>query len=137
MNCTKRFHYWQSQTHQPEHPLKNKKSEIDNAEITSHKHLIESNYFISDFRLQQFKDEIKSDETLQTLFNHTQNIWPKSKNGKPNLIQSYFIHWQDLTYSNYIQRYLYDSSKVRRHEDMKHHTIPSLLFYSFIIEHNI
>ena len=31
--------------------LKNKTSEIDNAEITSHKHLIESNYLISDFRL--------------------------------------------------------------------------------------
>ena len=36
-------------------PLKNKKSEIDNAEINCHVHLIESNYLISDFRLQQFK----------------------------------------------------------------------------------
>ena len=30
-------------------------------------HLIESNYLISDFRLQQFKDETSSDKTLQTL----------------------------------------------------------------------
>ena len=40
-------------------PLKNKKSEIDNAEITSHIYIYESNYLISDFRLQQFKDETK------------------------------------------------------------------------------
>ena len=33
-------------------PLKNKKSEIDNAEITSHMHLVELNYLISDLRLQ-------------------------------------------------------------------------------------
>ena len=31
---------------------------------------------------------------------HIQNGWPKSKNDVPNLIQSYFIHQQDLTYSN-------------------------------------
>ena len=37
----------------------NKKSEIDNAEITSHIYIYESNYLISDFRLQQFKDETK------------------------------------------------------------------------------
>ena len=40
-------------------PLKNKKSEIDNAEITSQIYIYESNYLISDFRLQQFKDETK------------------------------------------------------------------------------
>ena len=39
--------------------LKNKKSEIDNAEITSQIYIYESNYLISDFRLQQFKDETK------------------------------------------------------------------------------
>ena len=44
-------------------PLKDKKSEINNAEITSYIHLIESNYLISDFRLQQFKDKTKSGET--------------------------------------------------------------------------
>ena len=32
-------------------PPKNKKPEIDNAEINSHMHLIESKYLISDFRL--------------------------------------------------------------------------------------
>ena len=73
-------------------PLKNKKFEIDNAEINSHVHLIESNYLISDFRLQQFKDETSSDETLQTLLIHIQNGWSKSKNDVPNLIRSYFIH---------------------------------------------
>ena len=55
---------------------------------------------IRDFRLQQFKDETKSDVTLQTLLTHIQNRWPKSKNDVPNLIRSYFIHQQDLTYSN-------------------------------------
>ena len=54
-------------------PLKHKKSEIDNAETSSYIHLIESNYLISDFRLQQFKDETKLDETLQTLLIHIQN----------------------------------------------------------------
>ena len=43
-------------------PLKkNRKSEIDNAEITSRKHIIELNYLISGFSLQPFKDEIKFD----------------------------------------------------------------------------
>ena len=55
---------------------------------------------ISDFRLQQFKDETISGETLKTLLNHIQNGWPKSKNDVPNLIRSYFIHRQDLTLSN-------------------------------------
>ena len=73
-------------------PLKNKKSEIDNAEKNSHVHLIEFNYLISDFRLQQFKDETSSDKTLQTLWTHIQNGWLKSKNDVPNLIRSYFIH---------------------------------------------
>ena len=35
--------------------LKNNKSEINNAEITSHIHLTESNYLISDFRLHNSK----------------------------------------------------------------------------------
>ena len=55
---------------------------------------------ISDFRLQQFKDETKSDVTLQTLLTHIQNRWPRSKNDVPNFIRSYFIHQQDLTYGN-------------------------------------
>ena len=45
-------------------PLKNKKSEIDNAEITSHMHLVELNYLISDLRLQHRKRKTKSEETL-------------------------------------------------------------------------
>ena len=80
-------------------PLKDK-SEINNAEITSYIHLTESNYLISNFRLQQFRDETKSDKALQTLLTDIQNGWPKSKNDIPNLIRSYFIHWQGLTYSN-------------------------------------
>ena len=67
-------------------PLKNKKFKTGNAEITFHIHLTESNYLISDFRLQQSKDETKLDETLQTLLNHIQNGWPKSKKDVPNLI---------------------------------------------------
>ena len=73
-------------------PLKDNKSEINNAEITSYIHLTESNYLISNFRLQQFRDETKSDKALQTLLTHIQNGWPKSKNDVPNLIRSYFIH---------------------------------------------
>ena len=73
-------------------PLKDNKSEINNAEITSYIHLTESNYLISNFRLQQFRDETKSDKALQTLLTHIQNGWPKSKNDIPNLIRSYFIH---------------------------------------------
>ena len=72
-------------------PLKDK-SEINNAEITSYIHLTESNYLISNFRLQQFRDETKSDKALQTLLTDIQNGWPKSKNDIPNLIRSYFIH---------------------------------------------
>ena len=44
-------------------PLKSEKSETDNAEINSLLHLTKSTFLISDFRLQQFKDETKSDET--------------------------------------------------------------------------
>ena len=73
-------------------PLKDNKSEINNAEITSYIHLTESKYLISNFRLQQFRDETKSDKALQTLLTHIQNGWPKSKNDIPNLIRSYFIH---------------------------------------------
>ena len=61
---------------------------------------LESNYLISDFRLQQFKDETKSDETLQNLLTHIQNGWFKFKNDLLNLIRNYFIHRQDLTYTN-------------------------------------
>ena len=39
-------------------PLKNKKPQIDNAEINSHVHLIELNYLISDFRLRDFTNFI-------------------------------------------------------------------------------
>ena len=53
-------------------PLKDNKSEINNAEITSYIHLTESNYLISNFRLQQFRDETKSDKALQTLLTHIQ-----------------------------------------------------------------
>ena len=45
-------------------PHNNKKSEIDDAEITFYMHLIESNYLVSYFRLQQFKGDTKSDKTL-------------------------------------------------------------------------
>ena len=52
-------------------PFKDRKPEINYAEITSYIQLTESNYLISNFRLQQFKDETKSDEALQTLLTHT------------------------------------------------------------------
>ena len=49
--------------------LKDSKPEIEKSEIISHVHSIESNYLISDYRLQQFKDETRKDKTLQTLLN--------------------------------------------------------------------
>ena len=49
-------------------PLKDNKSEINNAEITSYIHLTESKYLISNFRLQQFRDDSKLLHTL-TRFN--------------------------------------------------------------------
>ena len=76
---------------------------------------------ISDFRLQQFKDETSCDETLQTLLTHIQNGWPKSKNDVPNLIRSYFIHRQDLSYSNgIIFKGICMIVPKSLHEDMKH-----------------
>ena len=76
---------------------------------------------ISDFRLQQFKDETKSDKTLQTLLLHIQNAWRKSKNDVPNLIRSYFIHRQDLTYSiGTIFKGIHMKVPKSLREDMKH-----------------
>ena len=50
-------------------PLKDKKSEIENAEITSYTHLTELNYLISDFMLQQFKSKMKQNQMrLCTLY---------------------------------------------------------------------
>ena len=51
---------------------------------------------ISDSRLQQFKDETKSDEVSKSLLTNIQNELSKYKNDLPNLIRSYFIHRQGL-----------------------------------------
>ena len=67
-------------------PLKSEKSETDNAERNSYVHLTKSTFLISGFRLQQFEDETKSDETLLP---HIQNRWLKLKNDVPNLIRRY------------------------------------------------
>ena len=48
----------------------NKESKIFNAEITSHINLTESNYFVSDFRTEQFNDETTPGNILQTLLGH-------------------------------------------------------------------
>ena len=41
--------------------------ETENTKIKCYVHAIESNYLISDYRLQQFQHETKTDESLQTL----------------------------------------------------------------------
>ena len=80
--------------------LKDSKPEIEELEIIAYIHSIESNYLICDFRLQQFKDETKKDETLQTLLEYIQPGWPKERDQLPEKIKPYFIHHQELTYSN-------------------------------------
>ena len=81
-------------------PLNNKKSEISNAELSSHIYLTESNYLISDFRLKHFKEETQSDKNLQYLLNYIQNGWPKSINDMSSQICNYFMYREELTYSN-------------------------------------
>ena len=79
--------------------LKDSKPEIEESEIISHVHSIESNYLISDYRLQQFKDETRKDETLQTLLKYIKHGWPKERDQLPEKIKPYYIHRQELTYS--------------------------------------
>ena len=60
-------------------------------------------------------------QDFETLLTHIQNRWPKSKNDVPNLIRSYFIHQQDLTYSNgIIFKGICMIVPKSVHEDMKH-----------------
>ena len=47
--------------------------EIEDTEIKCYVHAIESNYLISDYRLQHFQHERKADESLQTLLVFIQN----------------------------------------------------------------
>ena len=46
-------------------------------------HVIESNYPISDYRMEQFQLEIKTDESFQTLLTFIQNGWPKNRDQIP------------------------------------------------------
>ena len=80
--------------------LKDSKPEIEESEIISHVHSIESNCLISDYRLQQFKDETRKDDTLQTLLKYIQHGWSKGRDQLPEKIKPYYIHRQELTYSN-------------------------------------
>ena len=80
--------------------VKDSKPEIEESEIISHVHSIESNYLISDYRLQQVKDETRKDETLQTLLKYINHGWPKERDQLPEKIKPYYIHHQELTYSN-------------------------------------
>ena len=58
--------------------LNNSTPEIEDTEIKRWVHAIESNYLISDYRLQQFQHEKNPDESLQTLSVFLQNGWPKT-----------------------------------------------------------
>ena len=61
-------------------PLKSEKSETDNTERNSYVHLTKLTFLISGFRLQQFKDETKSDENLQKLCKSDETLLPHIQN---------------------------------------------------------
>ena len=60
------------------------------------------NYLVSDYRLQQFQHETKTDESLQTFLVFVQNGWPKNRDQIPETVRPYYTHIQELTYSNEI-----------------------------------
>ena len=55
-----------------------------------------SNY-LSDSRLQQFKDETEKDETLQALILYINNGWPALRNDVPIEIRPYYNYRQELS----------------------------------------
>ena len=50
--------------------------------------------------MQQFQDETKTAESLQTLLTFIQNGWPKNRDQIPKTVHPYYTHRQELTYSN-------------------------------------
>ena len=80
--------------------LNDNTSEIENTEIKCYVHAIESNYLISDYRLQQFQHETKIDVSLQILLVFIQNGWPKNRDRIPETVRPYYTHRREFTYSN-------------------------------------
>ena len=80
--------------------LSNSTPELHPTEIDSYVHTVESQYLISDSRLQQFRDETRKDENLMLLKDYILNGWPKSQKLVPVSIRPYYIYRQHLTYSN-------------------------------------
>ena len=74
--------------------------QIEDIEIRCYVYTIESNYLISDNRLQQFQHETKTNECLQILLTFIQNSWPKNQDHSPEAVRPYYTHRQELTYSN-------------------------------------
>ena len=82
--------------------LSNSTTEILGSEIKYFVQTIESNYFISDYRLQQFQHKIKTDVSLKTLLTFIQNGWPKNQDQILETVCPSYTHRQELTYSNEI-----------------------------------
>ena len=68
--------------------LSNSTPELHPTEIDSYVHTVESQYLISDSRLQQFRDETRKDENLMLLKDYILNGWPKSQKYKTILYLS-------------------------------------------------
>ena len=68
---------------------------IEAAEIKCYVHIIASNYLISDYRLQQFQHEMKTEE-LQTFLAFIQNGWPKHQDQILETVHSYYTQKQEL-----------------------------------------
>ena len=82
--------------------LSNSTTKIQGSKIKCFVHTIESNYFISDYRLQQFQHKIKTDVSLKTLLTFIQNGWPKNQDQILETICPSYTCRQELTYSNEI-----------------------------------
>ena len=66
--------------------LNNSTPKIEDTEIKCYVHTTESNYLISDYRLQLFQHKTKTDESLQTLLTFIQNGWPKNPDQTPETV---------------------------------------------------
>ena len=69
--------------------LNDSSPKIEDTEIKCYVHAIQSNYLISNYRLQQFQHETKTDEYLQTLLVFVQDDWPQNRDHIPETVHPY------------------------------------------------
>ncbi len=60
-------------------------------------HLMSSESYVTDRKLQAFKDEIHTNETMQLLVQQIQDGWPDHKTLVPSEVQPYYPFRQELT----------------------------------------